>query len=142
MRSRVETAARWVLWSPTRVRGAVFMAACLAAVLVVAAVAAVMSARPASGSCEDATRQFTAAFFDAPKDAAWAQRVAQTVTPDARRGVNGIDPAGIPAGPARVTAVAEDRDRCTATVDVAGMPLAVAAVQRQGQWLVDAWGPQ
>lgn len=144
MRSRLETAARWLLWSPSRVRGGLLAAAVAVGVLAVAVVVSVAHYRPATagGSCREAVAAFTAAFADAPKDTDWGLRVAQTVTPQARPGVSGIDPADTPAGPAYLAAVEERGGRCVATVTVPGMVLAVTAVGDRGTWLVDAWGPQ
>ena len=144
MRSRLETAARWLLWSPARVRVGLLAAGTLAVVLAGAVVVSVVRYQPApaGGSCRQAVAAFTAAFADAPKDKDWGLRVAQTVTPQARPGVSGINPADTPGGPAHVATVDETGGRCVAAVDVPGMALAVTAAQERGSWLVDAWGPR
>ena len=145
MRSRLAAATRWLLWSPTRVRAALAVAATIGVALVVSAVAVVVQARPETpetATCKAATDRFVSAFVTAPKDAAWALRVGQTVTPHARPGVSGINPADTPTGPATVTLVEEDGSRCGATVALPGMTVALSVVERDGVWLVDAWGPR
>ena len=52
-----------------------------------------------------------------------------------------INPADTPTGPATVTLVEEDGSRCGATVALPGMAVALSVVERDGVWLVDAWGP-
>lgn len=144
MRSRLDAAARWLLWSPSRIRGGLLAAAAGVAALMVAVAVSVTHYQPApaGGSCREAVAAFTAAFADAPKDKDWGLRVAQTVAPQARPGVSGIDPADTPTGPAHVTSVEDVDGRCVAAVDVPGMALAVTATRDRGTWLVDAWGPQ
>ena len=144
MRSRLAAATRWLLWSPARVRAVAAAVAGAGLVLVVAVVAVVVQARPdtpETATCRAATDRFVAAFVAAPKDASWALRVGQTVTPHARPGVSAINPADTPVGPATVTLVEEDSGRCGATVALPGMTVALSVVERDGVWLVDAWGP-
>ena len=72
MRSRLAAATRWVLWSPTRVRAALAVAATFGVALVVSSVAVVVQARPETpetATCKAATDRFVAAFVTAPKDA-------------------------------------------------------------------------
>lgn len=144
MRSRLAAATRWLLWSPTRLRAAIVTMVVLAVAVVVSAVVVVVQARPETpetATCKAATDRFVSAFVTAPKDAAWALRVGQTVTPHARPGVSAINPADTPTGPATVTLVEEDGSRCGATVALPGMAVALSVVERDGVWLVDAWGP-
>ncbi len=136
----------WVAWSRRRAAAAAAVVVLVVAMIgaaVVATAAGKVAGVVAAGACRDTAAGFTRALFDEPRDGAWPGRVARWVTPAARAGLTGLDPAVIPPGPARVTGVVEDDGRCEATVTVPGGALTVIAVRPDGQrWLVDAWGPQ
>ena len=140
MLSRLSRAARWVLWSPARVRATTLTVAGVVAALTLGVITAVARARPPEPSCGAAAAAFAAAFFGGHRDG-WTGAVARTVTPAARQSVTGINPEDVPAGPATVTGVEVDGARCAATVTIPAGTIALSVVEHSGQWLVDAWGP-